>query len=118
MTAKLCGLKPEQVRVHTTFMGGGFGRRLEVDFVRQAVEISRAVGRPVQLQWTRQDDMQNDFYRPATYDALRAALDANGNLTAWQRQVTSPFVPGLFFVGDLLYDVPNVKVTYRQHDVG
>jgi isoquinoline 1-oxidoreductase beta subunit len=121
VTAKLCGLKPEQVRVHTTFMGGAFGRRTEIDFVRQAVEISRAVGRPVQLQWTRPDDMQNDFYRPATYDAVRAALDANGNFTAFQRQVTSPFTLGPAnptAVGDFLYDTPNVKVTYRQRDVG
>jgi isoquinoline 1-oxidoreductase subunit beta len=112
LVARLCHLSHDQVRMHTTFMGGGFGRRLEVDFVRQAVEISRAAGRPVQLQWTRQDDMQHDFYRPAAYDTVRAALDANGNLTAWQFQ--SPFsLPAISF-----YDVPNVKITAREQDVG
>jgi isoquinoline 1-oxidoreductase beta subunit len=117
MTARLCGLKPEQVRVHTTFMGCGFGRRMEVDFVRQAVEISRAVGRPVQLLWTRQDDMQHDFYRPVAYHTLRAALDANGNLTAWQFHYTGPFIDTQG-ADNYFYDVPNIKVTYREHDVG
>src|SRR5712692_6518153 len=74
--AKLTGLKPEQVRVHTTFLGGGFGRRAEQDFVAEAVEISKAVGAPVQVTWSREDDIQNDFYRPAAYTKLVAGLDA------------------------------------------
>ena len=64
VAAQITGLKPEQITVRTTFLGGGFGRRIDVDFIAQAVEISKAVGAPVKLVWTREDDMTHDFYRP------------------------------------------------------
>ena len=61
----MTGLKPEQVKIHSQFMGGGFGRRGSVDYVAEAVEIAKAVKAPVKLTWTREDDMQHDLYRPA-----------------------------------------------------
>ncbi len=66
--AAAAGLKPEQVRVHTTFLGGGFGRRLEVDFIPAAVQASKAVGKPVKVLWTREDDTTHDAYRPPAFE--------------------------------------------------
>jgi isoquinoline 1-oxidoreductase beta subunit len=68
--------------VHTTFLGGGFGRRGEQDFVRDAVELSKSLGRPVQVVWTREDDIRHDFYRPAGLNRLRGGIDADGMPTA------------------------------------
>jgi len=62
--AAVLGIKPENVTVTTTFLGGGFGRRIELDFIAQAVQVSKAVGRPVKVLWTREDDMKHDYYRP------------------------------------------------------
>src|SRR5436189_271760 len=80
--AKAAGLDPKQVKVHTTFLGGGFGRRLEVDFIPAAVEASNAVKKPVKLIWTREDDMTHDAYRPPAFDQVTGAFDAKGNLVA------------------------------------
>ena len=74
----ITGLKPEQVKVHTLYMGGGFGRRARNDYVAEAVEVSKAVGAPVQLTWMREDDMQQDWYRPASYTHFAAGLDSDG----------------------------------------
>ena len=82
--AQMLGLKPEQVTLHITRMGGGFGRRLMNDFMHQAAAIAAKMpGTPVQLIWSRQDDVRSDFYRPAGWHRLRAALDANNNLVAF-----------------------------------
>jgi len=79
--ARVLGLAPEDVTVHVSLLGGGFGRRLEVDFVAQAAEVARALpGTPVQTLWSRTDDMQHDFYRPACAARFRAGLDAQGRL--------------------------------------
>jgi isoquinoline 1-oxidoreductase subunit beta len=80
---KNLGLPPEAVKVHTTLMGGGFGRRLFVDYADEAVEISRAIGKPVQLVWTRSDDMKNGFFHPASIEHMQAGIDTEGNLGAW-----------------------------------
>jgi isoquinoline 1-oxidoreductase subunit beta len=80
---KTYGLPPEAVKVHTTLLGGGFGRRLFVDYVHEAVELSKAIGRPVQLLWTRPDDMRHGFFHPASVDRLRAGLSADGRPLAW-----------------------------------
>jgi isoquinoline 1-oxidoreductase subunit beta len=80
---KTLGLPPETVKVHTTLLGGGFGRRLFVDYVHEAVELSKAIGRPVQLLWTRSDDMRHGFFHPASVDRLRAGLAADGRPVAW-----------------------------------
>ena len=76
--AEAAGLKPDQVNVHTTLLGGGFGRRLEVDFVPAAVEASKAVGAPVKLIWTREDDMTHDLFRPPAREEVIAGLDEKG----------------------------------------
>lgn len=83
LAAGICGLKLEQVAVHTTFLGGGFGRRAKQDFVVEAVETSKALGKPVKIIWSREDDMQHDFYRPPTVSVLKAGLDTNGLPLAW-----------------------------------
>lgn len=90
VAAELTGLPKEQVRVHTTFLGGGFGRRLEPDFVSEAVRVSKAAGAPVKVIWSREDDVQHGFYRPATYNRFAAALDTGGNPVAWTHRIVAP----------------------------
>src|SRR5881398_2409538 len=90
VAAELTGLPKEQVRVHTTFLGGGFGRRLEPDFVSEAVRVSKAAGAPVKVIWSREDDVQHGFYRPATYNRFAAALDGSGNPVAWTHRIVAP----------------------------
>lgn len=82
--ASMTGLPQSAVRVEVTLMGGGFGRRANTDYASEAAAISRAVGAPVQLTWTREDDMRHDYYRPASRHDLRGALDASGRIVAWQ----------------------------------
>jgi isoquinoline 1-oxidoreductase beta subunit len=88
--ARVLSLPPERVSVHVPYLGGGFGRRLEVDFIGQAAEIARAVpGTPVQVIWSREDDVRHDFFRPACAARLSAALDARGAVTAFTATVAS-----------------------------
>jgi isoquinoline 1-oxidoreductase subunit beta len=91
-TAAVLGIKPEDISVQTTFLGGGFGRRIELDFIMQAAQISKAVGKPVKLLWSREDDMTHDFYRPMGVNQLSAGLDTNGNPTAIHFRVASQSV--------------------------
>jgi len=89
-TAKLLGIPESAVTIHVTLLGGGFGRRLFADYVPEAVEVSRAVGKPVQLLWTRSDDMRFGFFHPADVEHIRGGLDAGGKPLAWiQRSVGS-----------------------------
>jgi isoquinoline 1-oxidoreductase beta subunit len=81
--ARELGLAETSVTVHTTFMGGGFGRRYQYDFPTEAAQIACRVSAPVQLVWTREDDMTHDFYRPAGMRRMRGALDAQGNVVEW-----------------------------------
>ncbi|HEY4083129.1 MAG TPA: molybdopterin cofactor-binding domain-containing protein [Burkholderiaceae bacterium] len=83
------GMKPEDITLQTTFIGGGFGRRLELDFIVQAALISKAVGKPVKLLWTREDDTRHDFFRPMALNQLEAGLDAEGKPIAMIYRVTS-----------------------------
>ncbi|MEO0062333.1 MAG: hypothetical protein RLZZ08_893 [Pseudomonadota bacterium] len=83
--AQMLGVSPDKVKVHITRMGGGFGRRLTNDYMHQAAAIALKVpGKPVQLIWSREDDVRSDFYRPAGYHRLRAALDAKGKITGFE----------------------------------
>jgi isoquinoline 1-oxidoreductase subunit beta len=129
--AAAAGLKPEQVRVFTTLIGGGFGRRLDVDFIPAAVEASKAVAAPVKLIWTREDDMTHDTYRPPAHEEVSGGLDAAGKLTAWKLHITSPSITARMFppvkgVDDSvieaavnnLYDVPNLIVSYSRQEIG
>src|SRR5439155_338082 len=90
VAAELTGLPKEKVTVHTTFLGGGFGRRLEPDFVSEAVRVSKAVSAPVKVIWSREDDVQHGFYRPATYNKFAAGLDAAGTPVAWTHRIVAP----------------------------
>jgi len=87
----LTGLDYDQVFIHTTYLGGGFGRRGEVDFVLEAVQIAQKVKRPVKLLWTREEDMQHDFYRPASYHVLSGTVK-EGLPIAWTHRLVSPSI--------------------------
>jgi isoquinoline 1-oxidoreductase beta subunit len=87
--AKAAGVSPEMVTLHTTLLGGGFGRRLEVDYVTDAVHIAKAVGAPVQVIWSREDDMRHDFYRPASYHKVSGSLDAAGMPVSWTQSIAA-----------------------------
>lgn len=89
---RITGLPAERVRVHTTFLGGGFGRRGEQDFVTDAVELSQRLKWPIQVIWSREDDIQQDYYRPATYNRLRAGLGEDGRLLAWEHYLVGPSI--------------------------
>jgi isoquinoline 1-oxidoreductase beta subunit len=84
MVGKVCGLKPEQIVIHQTRVGGGFGRRLFNDYVVEAAAISQRAGVAVKLQWTREDDFANDFYRAGGVHGLQASIDNEGKLSAWK----------------------------------
>jgi isoquinoline 1-oxidoreductase beta subunit len=86
--AKLTGLPREKVQLHNYFLGGGFGRRLEVDFIIRAVEIAKQVSSPVKVVWTREEDIQHDMYRPYYYDRIAAGLDEQGKPVVWTHRVT------------------------------
>jgi isoquinoline 1-oxidoreductase beta subunit len=90
--AKALGLDLERVKVHVTFLGGGFGRRSMTDFPVEAALVSRAAREPVQVVWTREDDLRHDFYRPPGRNELRAGLDASGKLVAWHHRVRTPSI--------------------------
>jgi isoquinoline 1-oxidoreductase subunit beta len=125
------GVKPENVTLKTTYLGGGFGRRLELDFVVQAAQISKAVNKPVKLLWTREDDMTHDFYRPAGVNQIKAGLDASGKPIAMHFKVASqsvtqrafglpkdtldPFMAEAAVAG---YNIANVKHDLVIHDTG
>ncbi len=92
--ASVLGLKPDKVLVHTTLMGGGFGRRYMADFPAEVAQIAKVVGKPVQLVWTREDDMTHDFYRPATCHRMQGAVDAQGRPVAWFHTLASTSIRG------------------------
>ena len=89
IAAKAAGVAKDKVRLHTTLLGGGFGRRLESDFVEQAVYLAKAMGKPVQVIWSREEDMQHDFYRPAALVRMEGALDAQNKASALRLAVAS-----------------------------
>lgn len=93
---KESGLPRESVIVHTTLMGGGFGRRYMGDFVMEATQVAKASGKPVMVLWTREDDMQHDFYRPSSYHRFTGAIDAKGNLAAWKHFQTSTSIDAMW----------------------
>ena len=115
--------------VHTTFLGGGFGRRAEKDFVIDAVQCSKAVNAPVKVIWTREDDIKHDYYRPATYNELSGAVNDKGEAVAWQhnmagQSILQRFIPLAKLVlrgkddtstegaKNIPYAIPNVAVNY------
>ena len=129
--AKAVGLKPEDVSLRTTFLGGGFGRRIDIDFIVQAAQIAKAVNKPVKLVWSREDDMTHDFYRPLAIHTMAAALGADGKPTALSFRHTGQSITGRVFglpapVQDPLmteaaiagYEIPATKHDVVKHDAG
>lgn len=129
--AKAVGAKLEDVTLQTTFLGGGFGRRIDTDYIIQAAQISKAVGKPVKLVWSREDDMTHDFYRPQAVNTLAAALGEDGKPTALTFRLTSQSVTGRVFglpgeVQDPLmteaavagYAIPASRHDVVKHDAG
>jgi isoquinoline 1-oxidoreductase beta subunit len=115
------GLKPDQVKVHTTYMGGSYGSRGGGAFVAEAVEIAKAIKAPVKLTYSRDDELQHDLYRPASVVRFMGALDAEGWPTAWFARIACPTWMGLrngvareSVEGIAEYDIPNVKVEYQD----
>jgi len=94
--AGVSGLPHTSIAVHTTLMGGGFGRRYQADFVMEAAQVAKATGKPVMLLWTREDDMQHDFYRPASYHKLSGAVESDGKLAAWKHFQTSTSIAAMW----------------------
>ena len=136
--AKIAGLPPEKVQLHTTFLGGGFGRRAnpQSDFVVEAVYVAKAAGAPVKIIWTREDDMQGGWYRPAFLHAIEGGLDASGNAVSWRSRLVgqsimagTPFAAAMMKgkgydpasvegVDDLPYEIPNLTVESHQAEIG
>jgi isoquinoline 1-oxidoreductase beta subunit len=126
------GLPADKVKIHTTYLGGGFGRRGEADFVAEAVETSKAVGAPVKVVWSREDDMQHDFYRPISYARMSGAVDAAGKPTVFTQHLVQQSLMkrlgslppnGVDFISmdgcaTLPYDIANIKIEYTEQDPG
>ncbi|HJX18149.1 MAG TPA: xanthine dehydrogenase family protein molybdopterin-binding subunit [Acidiferrobacterales bacterium] len=131
VAAQITGLPSEKIKVNTTFLGGGFGRRSEQDFVAEAVQLAMATGAPVKLIWTREDDMHHDYYRPATLNRLSAALDKDGNPVAWRHEIAGGSIFSRVFpnsikngvdntsvegAANLPYAIPNLLVTWAMEN--
>jgi isoquinoline 1-oxidoreductase subunit beta len=131
--AAVAGVKPEQVRIRPQFIGGGFGRRLENDFIAQSVAIAKAMpGTPVKLIWTRPDDMQHDFYRPPSLHVMKGAVEG-GRIVAFSSKMVSPSITARAFppfvkdgndpfmtegLANFTYDIPNVELRSVIEEVG
>lgn len=132
MAAKIAGLPVEAVTVNSTMLGGGFGRRLAVDYIADAVEVAKVAGVPVKVVWTREDDLRHDPYRPGSVNALAATLSADGTIAAYAHTVALSSIaargdaanlkngvdPGVVRgTGDMAYAIPNLVVDFHHLDV-
>ncbi len=129
--SKALNIPPESITLETTFLGGGFGRRIDFDYLVQAAQISKAVGKPVKLIWTREDDMTHDFYRPQSVHDLAAGLGPDGMPTGFTFRMKSQSVTARAFglpaatpdpfmaeAAILPYNIPAVKYDTVKHDTG
>jgi isoquinoline 1-oxidoreductase beta subunit len=121
--AKTLGIPAENVTVNVTLLGGGFGRKSKCDFVLEAVLLSKAVGAPVKVQWTREDDIHNDFVHTVSVERIEAGLDKSGKVIAWRHRSVAPTIMSTFAAGakhqapfelgmglvDLPFDIPNIR---------
>jgi len=130
IAAKVTGLPLEKVTVHNLLIGGGFGRRLEVDMVEKAVRIAKQVDGPVKVIWSREEDIQHDIYRPVYRDLLSASV-ANGRIAGWTHRITGSSIMARWFPAgfqkgididavdsgaDMPYDIPNLRVEYTRDE--
>jgi isoquinoline 1-oxidoreductase subunit beta len=130
VAAKVTGLPPEKVLVHNLLIGGGFGRRLEVDYVETSVRIAQKVDGPLKVVWTREEDMQHDVYRPVYHDKLAATV-SGGKIVGWRHRITGSsiiarWLPPAFQKGvdidavdaavDVPYDIPNLRIEYVRNE--
>jgi len=106
--AQLSKAPPDKVTVHMTLSGGSFGRRAQWDYAGEAWQVGKQVKQPVQLLWTREDDIQHDFYRPYSHHRLAGGLDASGKITAWSHRVVSTPIRAVFDAPDSLKNPRNV----------
>jgi len=122
---RVTGFDPETIKVHTLYMGGGFGRRSAPDYMGESVEISKAVGAPIKLTWSRIDDTKHDRYRPASYIRFAGGVDAEGWPSAWWARIACPAFSGprpgvdraaVEGAADIAYAVPNILVEYHNPD--
>jgi isoquinoline 1-oxidoreductase beta subunit len=126
--AEMVGLPVENVTVHVTLLGGGFGRKSQCDFVHEAAILSKAVGAPVRVQWTREDDIRHDFYHTTSVERIEAAIDGTGKVTGWLHRSVAPsffttfreddgYQPalelGMGFV-DVPFDIANIRCENGQ----
>jgi isoquinoline 1-oxidoreductase beta subunit len=121
--AKTLGISPDNVTVNVTLLGGGFGRKSKCDFVLEAVLLSKATGAPVKVQWTREDDIHNDFVHTVSAERIEAGLDKSGKVIAWRHRSVAPTIMSTFAAGakhqapfelgmglvDLPFDIPNIR---------
>jgi len=119
-------IKPEQVKVNITLIGGGFGRRICADYAVEAALLSKAVGAPIHVQWTREDDMTHDYYRPPTLNKFTGVLDADNKLVAYTHRLAGPAIRGWWRsyeasgledsinggLSDLMLMIPNMRFEY------
>ena len=131
IAAEITGLPVERINVHTQMLGGGFGRRSRNDFVAEAVHASKALGTPIKIVYTREDDMRAGSYRPVAYNRFVGAVDESGNPVAWEHRIVSPSIllsigarlrdgidpTSTENAGDLGYAIPNIHVTYADPDL-
>jgi isoquinoline 1-oxidoreductase beta subunit len=124
MAEAVTGLKPEQIRINVTLLGGAFGRKSKCDFVEEAVILSRKIGAPVLVQWSREDDIRHDYYHTVSAQQLAASLDENGKVTGWRHRLAYPSImstfdpsikqPAAFEAGmgalNVPYDIANLRV--------
>ena len=133
VTKEITGLNDEKIKINTTLLGGGFGRRGETDFVTQAVTISKSLSKPVQVTWMREEDMQHDFYRPACISRFQIGLSKEGSAIQWENQLAGPsilkrFVAAMGWFGvdptsteganELPYTIPDFNFDYSLVDTG
>ena len=135
--AKVLGLDPERVRINTTFLGGGFGRRgnPHSDFVVMGAQVAKAIQKPVKVMWTREDDMKGGWYRPFWFNRLNGGLDANGKVIAWHHTIVGQSIMAGTYnektrikdgvdaasvegAKELPYEIPNILVDLHSHQIG
>ena len=130
---EITGLDEEQIQIHTTYLGGGFGRRGETDFVKQSLILAKALGKPIKVTWMREEDMQHDFYRPASMSRFQIGLNKDGFPISWNNQLASPSILKRFFApmawfnidplstegaDEIPYAIEDFNIDYSEVDSG